>query len=156
MPHWHDLVEPDDYCDFHPGLLGVSLPPGQDDTVFVPRLGTIRQCAECGCLVAGGPTRCGRCAEEVPIDAPPQRHEEIKVGSAVHIYNEMKGGAYLLVCGGHAYVLWDLQASKGESMKVDVREAREVISNTRVEKIVTPHMDWVVNEGAALVYQVPR
>lgn len=25
---------------------------------------TVRECVDCGCLVAGGPTRCGRCAKD--------------------------------------------------------------------------------------------
>lgn len=33
-----------------------------DDTAFAPPFGTVRQCVGCGCLVTGGPTRCGRCA----------------------------------------------------------------------------------------------
>lgn len=33
------------------------------DTAFAPPFGTIRQCRCCGCLVAGGPTACVRCAK---------------------------------------------------------------------------------------------
>ncbi len=33
------------------------------DGAFARPFGTIRVCIECGCLVAGGPTRCVRCAE---------------------------------------------------------------------------------------------
>lgn len=33
------------------------------DAAFAPPFGTIRQCRGCGCLVAGGPTACVRCAE---------------------------------------------------------------------------------------------
>ncbi len=33
------------------------------DTAFAPPFGTIRVCGACGCLVAGGPTACARCAE---------------------------------------------------------------------------------------------
>lgn len=39
--------------------------PVGTDTAFAPPFGTIRQCRVCGCLVAGGPTACARCAEEV-------------------------------------------------------------------------------------------
>lgn len=35
-----------------------------EDTMFSSSLGTIRKCIDCGCLVAGGPTRCGRCAKD--------------------------------------------------------------------------------------------
>jgi hypothetical protein len=35
--------------------------PVGDDTAFAPPFGTIRECRVCGCLVAGGPTRCTRC-----------------------------------------------------------------------------------------------
>lgn len=31
------------------------------DGAFAPPFGTIRMCRACGCLVAGGPTACGRC-----------------------------------------------------------------------------------------------
>lgn len=34
------------------------------DGAYAPPFGTIRVCIGCGCLVAGGPTRCNRCAEE--------------------------------------------------------------------------------------------
>jgi hypothetical protein len=34
------------------------------DTAFAPPFGTIRKCIDCGALVAGGPTRCGRCARD--------------------------------------------------------------------------------------------
>jgi len=37
--------------------------PTATDTAFAPPFGTIRQCRGCGCLVAGGPTACVRCAE---------------------------------------------------------------------------------------------
>lgn len=37
--------------------------PTATDTAFAPPFGTIRQCRVCGCLVAGGPTACARCAE---------------------------------------------------------------------------------------------
>lgn len=37
-----------------------------DDTAFAPPFGTVRTCVVCGCLVAGGPTRCGRCAGGTP------------------------------------------------------------------------------------------
>lgn len=33
------------------------------DGAFAPPFGTIRVCIACGCLVAGGPTRCVRCAK---------------------------------------------------------------------------------------------
>jgi hypothetical protein len=35
---------------------------------YLPGLGTIRECLDCKCLVAGGPTRCLRCANEVKIN----------------------------------------------------------------------------------------
>jgi hypothetical protein len=41
-----------------------------DDTAFAPPFGTIRACIDCGCLVAGGPTRCVRCAT-TPAPQPP-------------------------------------------------------------------------------------
>ena len=37
--------------------------PTAEGTAFAPPFGTIRQCRVCGCLVAGGPTACVRCAE---------------------------------------------------------------------------------------------
>lgn len=35
-----------------------------EDTAFALPFGTIRACRVCGCLVAGGPTACVRCAKE--------------------------------------------------------------------------------------------
>jgi hypothetical protein len=49
--------------DVHEG--GWQWRPTDKDTAFAPPFGTIRVCIDCGCLVAGGPTRCGRCAHEV-------------------------------------------------------------------------------------------
>jgi len=37
--------------------------PTGKDTAFAPPFGTIRVCGACGCLVAGGPAACARCAE---------------------------------------------------------------------------------------------
>lgn len=37
--------------------------PVDKDTAFAPPFGTIQKCRVCGCLVAGGPTACARCAE---------------------------------------------------------------------------------------------
>lgn len=34
------------------------------DGAFASPFGTIRVCRACGCLVAGGPTACGRCVEK--------------------------------------------------------------------------------------------
>jgi hypothetical protein len=36
--------------------------PTSDDTAFAPPFGTVRACLGCGCLVAGGPANCARCA----------------------------------------------------------------------------------------------
>ena len=42
-------------------------PPHLDSgpQAFVPGLGTVRECLDCGCLVAGGPVRCKMCAGSV-------------------------------------------------------------------------------------------
>lgn len=37
---------------------------------YIEGLGTVRVCHDCGCLVAGGPTRCVRCAKEGPPRYP--------------------------------------------------------------------------------------
>lgn len=34
----------------------------EEKQAYIPGLGTIRECLDCGCLIAGGPTRCKRCA----------------------------------------------------------------------------------------------
>jgi len=46
--------------------LGANTPTAEvdSDTAFIPPFGTVRVCRGCGCLVAGGPTVCRRCAEE--------------------------------------------------------------------------------------------
>ena len=36
---------------------------------FVPEIGTVRECKDCGALIAGGPTRCIRCAKKGPPKA---------------------------------------------------------------------------------------
>lgn len=41
-------------------------PPYEGLDAFVPGLGTVRECRRCGCLIAGGPTACKRCAAEKP------------------------------------------------------------------------------------------
>lgn len=38
--------------------------PVGDDGAFAPPFGTVRACRVCDCLVAGGPTVCGRCAND--------------------------------------------------------------------------------------------
>jgi hypothetical protein len=38
--------------------------PVNEDTAFAPPFGTVRACRVCGCLVAGGPAACTRCADE--------------------------------------------------------------------------------------------
>lgn len=47
--------------------------PGQ--VAFVPGLGTVHECMGCGCLVAGGATRCKRCARELSA-AEKAEHED--------------------------------------------------------------------------------
>lgn len=39
--------------------------PTAKDTAYAPPFGTIRACRVCGCLVAGGPTACVRCADGI-------------------------------------------------------------------------------------------
>lgn len=45
---------------------------------------TVRECIDCGCLVAGGPTRCKRCAEgaalPVTVDGTEWRGGPMKIG----------------------------------------------------------------------------
>jgi hypothetical protein len=43
--------------------------PVDGDTAFAPPFGTVRACLDCGCLVAGGPARCRRCAADALDDA---------------------------------------------------------------------------------------
>lgn len=40
-------------------------PPLPSGDGFVRGLGTVRACIDCGCLVAGGPTRCKRCVRDL-------------------------------------------------------------------------------------------
>ncbi len=48
------------------------------DSAFAPPFGTIRVCTECGCLVAGGPTRCVRCVRALAADAALAAQEQKK------------------------------------------------------------------------------
>ena len=41
--------------------------PVTEDTAFAPPFSTIRVCRGCDCLVAGGPTVCGRCAGDAAL-----------------------------------------------------------------------------------------
>lgn len=48
-----------------------------DDGAFASPFGTVRKCRECDCLVAGGPTACGRCsapAPAAPLPCPIEPH----------------------------------------------------------------------------------
>ena len=47
--------------------------PGNE--AFIPGLGTVRACLDCGCLVAGGPTRCVRCANACEAASEPKATE---------------------------------------------------------------------------------
>lgn len=47
--------------------------PVGEDGAFAPPFGTIRACDQCGCLVAGGPTRCTRCVDAVQYYATSNR-----------------------------------------------------------------------------------
>lgn len=54
--------------DLHNSWHNLGLPPEPplfSPSAFIPGLGTVHECLNCGCLVAGGPTRCKRCAAEV-------------------------------------------------------------------------------------------
>jgi hypothetical protein len=44
---------------------GVSTAGAQPGTGFIDGIGTVRACLDCGVLVAGGQTRCMKCAQKV-------------------------------------------------------------------------------------------
>jgi hypothetical protein len=46
---------------------------------FLPGLGTIRECCDCKSLVAGGPTRCDRCARDVESGVSKEQSNIVKV-----------------------------------------------------------------------------
>lgn len=39
-------------------------PAEKENETYIPNIGVVRPCLDCGALVAGGRTRCGRCVEE--------------------------------------------------------------------------------------------
>lgn len=39
-------------------------PSGKTGTAFIPGIGTVRACIDCGNLIAGGPTRCTWCVKK--------------------------------------------------------------------------------------------
>jgi hypothetical protein len=47
------------------GIMGKHSP-----SIYIEDIGTVRVCVDCGCLVAGGPTRCTRCVVEGPPKPP--------------------------------------------------------------------------------------
>lgn len=59
---------------------------------FLKEFGTVRECIDCGCLTAGGPTRCVRCVEfhfmtlrqriKYLLFGKPSRHTESPEGTA--------------------------------------------------------------------------
>lgn len=53
------------HADAHQGPSGA-----RGDQAFIPGLGTVRECLDCGCLIPGGLTRCKRCVD-LAIPAPP-------------------------------------------------------------------------------------
>jgi len=56
---------------------------------FVKELGcTVRACLDCGALVAGGPTRCGRCAKDANVNG------DVFSGATI---SEMMGASVRLV-----------------------------------------------------------
>lgn len=57
----------------HKQHAGLPQPEPSIPQSFLPGLGTIRRCVFCGCLVAGGPTLCDRCAASEPVKAPPEQ-----------------------------------------------------------------------------------
>lgn len=42
--------------------------PDDPAECFIPGLGTVRECLDCGCLTPGGPTRCKRCADSYDVN----------------------------------------------------------------------------------------
>lgn len=51
---------------------------------FIPKLGTVRSCLDCGTLVIGGPTRCVWCAGR--IEAPLYREKARVLTPEYHQY----------------------------------------------------------------------
>lgn len=67
------------------------------DSAFAPPFGTVCACIDCGCLIAGGPTRCAHCVSRAePGDTqptePPEQWETV-LGS------ELREGDTLFYCG---------------------------------------------------------
>lgn len=66
--------------------------PIDSDTAFAPPFATIRACRHCGCLVAGGPTACVRCANDSaptpskPADVFAGVSEDDLAAALVHAY----------------------------------------------------------------------
>lgn len=54
--------------------------PVDGDTAFAPPFATIRACRHCGCLVAGGPNACGRCANTPEADSTPTQPVDVFAG----------------------------------------------------------------------------
>jgi rubrerythrin len=74
LPHYHNSDEEGDECNEAEKVeaAGDTLrrmnTNGQrridSQTAWIPPFGFIYKCGGCGCLVAGGPTACGRCVQE--------------------------------------------------------------------------------------------
>ena len=62
-----DHINYNDLANWHGDQHSPPCSAGQGES-YLPGLGTVRPCLDCGCLVPGGPTRCKRCAKEVPYE----------------------------------------------------------------------------------------
>jgi hypothetical protein len=75
-------------------------PDADSSTFFLPGLGTLNPCVDCGCVVAGGPTRCADCArgngEVIRLDSRLAEVEsEIRVHLQGHQLSARGGGSSL-------------------------------------------------------------
>lgn len=58
-----NLINKHDAAKYLKTERGVAHTTPNGDAFWTP-FGTVRACIDCGAIVAGGPTRCGRCAKE--------------------------------------------------------------------------------------------
>lgn len=65
-----EMSEQDHFDELHFRSHVGGLP--SKDSSYLPGLGTIRPCLDCGCLTAGGPTRCLKCAGKKEFHGDPR------------------------------------------------------------------------------------
>jgi hypothetical protein len=120
--------------------------PTDDDSAYAPPFGTIRVCRVCGCLVAGGPTKCVRCVEAEKLDAVCARDAADIVRPPGHPLGQPTPerreiwvryvNRYPQGVGGRDYIESHVADFGGEAVRmVEIRDGDVVLSSEQVKQV---------------------